>query len=46
MKCLGKGNISKIDEDKLFSDKSNNIDELVFGLAKHGATRKKSEFIL
>lgn len=41
VKCLGKGHIHKIDEDKLFGDRSKQIDELVFGLAKRGITGKK-----
>jgi len=39
VKCLGKGEIYKLDEDKLFGDRSKAIDELVFGLAKRGSTR-------
>lgn len=40
VKCLGKGYINKLDEDKLFGDRTKSIDELVFGLAKRGVTRK------
>ncbi|OOM77136.1 UvrABC system protein A [Clostridium puniceum] len=40
VKCLGKGQIFKLDEEKLFSDKSKAIDELVFGVAKRGSTRR------
>lgn len=40
VKCLGKGQTFKLDEDKLFGDTSKAIDELVFGLAKRGSTRK------
>lgn len=40
VKCLGKGYINKFDEDKLFGDRTKSIDELVFGLAKRGITRK------
>lgn len=39
VKCLGKGEIYKLNEDKLFGDRSKAIDELVFGLAKRGSTR-------
>lgn len=39
VKCLGKGQIYKLDEDKLFGDRSKAIDELVFGVAKRGSTR-------
>jgi excinuclease ABC A subunit len=40
VKCLGKGQIYKLDEEKLFGDKSKAIDELVFGVAKRGSTRR------
>jgi excinuclease ABC A subunit len=40
VKCLGKGYIYKLDEEKLFGDRTKAIDELVFGLAKRGITRK------
>jgi len=40
VKCLGKGQIFKLDEEKLFGDRSKAIDELVFGVAKRGSTRK------
>ncbi|GKX66563.1 excinuclease ABC subunit UvrA [Inconstantimicrobium mannanitabidum] len=40
VKCLGKGQIYKIDEEKLFGNRSKAIDELVFELAKRGTTRK------
>lgn len=40
VKCLGKGQIYKLNEEKLFGDKSKAIDELVFGVAKRGSTRR------
>lgn len=40
VKCLGKGKIYKLSEERLFGDRSKAIDELVFGLAKRGITRK------
>lgn len=40
VKCLGKGHIYKLSEEKLFGDRSKAIDELVFELAKRGITRK------
>lgn len=40
VKCLGNGQIFKLDEEKLFGDRSKAIDELVFGVAKRGSTRK------
>lgn len=40
VKCLGKGQIFKLDEEKLFGDRSKAIDELIFGVAKRGSTRK------
>lgn len=40
VKCLGKGQIYKLDEEKLFGDKTKAIDELVFGVAKRGSTRR------
>lgn len=40
VKCLGKGQTYRLDEEKLFGDTSKAIDELVFGLAKRGSTRR------
>ncbi|WP_160689283.1 excinuclease ABC subunit UvrA [Clostridium sp. C2-6-12] len=40
VKCLGKGKIYKLDEEKLFGDRTKAIDELVFGVAKRGSTRR------
>lgn len=40
VKCLGKGHIYKLSEEKLFGDRSKAMDELVFELAKRGITRK------
>lgn len=40
VKCLGKGQTYKLDEEKLFGDKTKAIDELVFGVARRGSTRR------
>lgn len=40
VKCLGKGQIYKLDEEKLFGDRTKGIDELVFGVARRGSTRR------
>lgn len=40
VKCLGKGQIYKLDEDRLLGDTSKRIDELIFGVARRGKTRK------
>lgn len=43
VKCLGKGKTYKLNEEKLFCDRSKAIDELVFQLGKRGITRKMLE---
>ncbi len=40
VKCLGKGIIKKIDEEKLFEDVSQKVEDISLGLGKRGSTRK------
>lgn len=40
VKCLGKGIIKKIDEQKLFENLSQKVEDVCFGLGKRGSTRK------
>ncbi|MDF2544877.1 MAG: transporter related, partial [Herbinix sp.] len=43
IKCLGNGVIKKINEDKLFEDGKQKIEEVCLGLGKRGSTRKALE---
>ncbi|MDP4089772.1 MAG: excinuclease ABC subunit UvrA [Bacillota bacterium] len=43
IKCLGKGKIYKLDEEKLFGDLSKPLHKLVFNLGSRGITRKMLE---
>lgn len=40
VKCLGKGFVKTLDEEKLFSDKSQRIIDVCVGVGKRGTTRK------
>ena len=40
VKCLGKGSIKILDEEKLFGDNSQRIEEVCLGLGCRGSTRK------
>lgn len=40
VKCLGKGKIKKLNEEKLFADKNQQVNEVVLGLGKRGDTKK------
>jgi excinuclease ABC subunit A len=40
VKCLGNGIIKRIDEEKLFGDLSQRVEEVCLGLGKRGSTRK------
>lgn len=40
VKCLGKGIVKHIDEDRLFEDKKQRIIDVCMGLGKRGTTRK------
>lgn len=43
VKCLGKGIIKKIDEEKLFGDGSQKIEDVCLGVGKRGTTKKMLE---
>lgn len=40
VKCLGSGIIKRLDEEKLFADSSQKIEDVSLGLGKRGSTRK------
>ncbi len=43
VKCLGKGIVKKIDEEKLFGDGSQKIEDVCLGVGKRGSTKKMLE---
>lgn len=40
VKCLGTGSVKRLDEEGLFADTSQKIEEVCFHLGRHGSTRK------
>lgn len=40
VKCLGTGVVKKLDEEMLFSDKNQKVDDVCLGLGKRGSTKK------
>ncbi len=40
VKCLGAGIVKYLDEEKLFYDKTQKIEDVCLGIGKHGSTRK------
>ncbi len=43
VKCLGKGIVKKIDEEKLFGDGSQKIEDVCLGVGRRGTTKKMLE---
>jgi excinuclease ABC subunit A len=45
-KCLGKGSVKFLDEEKLFTDNSQRIEDVCLGLGRRGSTRKMLDSFL
>jgi excinuclease ABC A subunit len=46
VKCLGKGIVKNLDDEKLFTDNSQRIEEVCLGLGRRGLTRKMLDSFL